>query len=107
MRENTSFLKLQPLLVGVCEWCGKSCSDMDATCSLTCEAQVARLEADRGRRIVRTLMRWRRSRGRKGTEGEGQLMAISKTIDRYLKIDQQRRQTETENRRATKETDHD
>lgn len=96
---HTSFLKLKPLLVGVCEWCGKSCSDMDATCSTSCEAQVARLEATRGRMVLRDLMRWRKARGRKGSEGEGQLMAISRMVDGFIRDDRLRRERAQEKRR--------
>lgn len=96
---RTNILDKEPLTPGTCEWCGKDCEMEDACCSLTCEAQLARLEAAQGRIILRHLKKWRKHRGRKGTPGEGAMTEIAAMTDKFLKNDRLRRESEGAKRR--------
>lgn len=89
---RTNFLDKTPLTPGVCEWCGKLCEMEDAACSLSCEAQLNRLEATQGRMVLRALKRWRKHRGRKGTPGEGAMTEVAEVVDGFLKSDRIRRE---------------
>ena len=89
---KTSMLDTEPLAPGTCEWCGKVCELEDATCSLSCEAQLVRLEAAQGRIVVRTLKKWRKHRGRKGTPGEGAITEVAALVDGFNKNDRIRRE---------------
>lgn len=89
---KTSMLDTEPLTPGTCEWCGKTCELEDATCSLTCEAQLVRLEAAQGRLVIRTMKKWRKHRGRKGTPGEGAITEVASLVDGFNKNDRIRRE---------------
>jgi len=89
---KTNMLDKDPLTPGTCEWCGNDCELDDAACSLSCEAQLNRLEATQGRMVLRTLKRWRKHSGRKGTPGEGAFSEITSMIDLFLRTDRQRRE---------------
>lgn len=96
---KTNMLNKDPLTPGTCEWCGKDCEVEDACCSLSCEAQLARLEAVQGTKIIRILKRWRKNRGRKGTPGEGAMTEATALVDRFLKNDRRRREEAANQRR--------
>lgn len=81
-----------PLTPGTCEWCGKPCEEEDVACSLSCEAQLNRLDAAQGKVVLRVLKRWRKHRGRKGTPGEGAMTEVATVVDRFLRNDRQRRE---------------
>lgn len=89
---KTNALDKIPLTPGVCEWCGNICEMEDVACSLSCEAQLHRLEAYQGRTVLRSLKRWRKHRGRKGTPGEGAMTEVANIIDLFLKTDRLRRE---------------
>ena len=89
---QTNALLKEPLTPGTCEWCGKVCEMEDVACSLSCEAQLHRLEAIQGRAVLRGLKRWRRYRGARGTAGEGLLTEISALVDTFLRTDRERRE---------------
>lgn len=89
---KTNLMDHIPLTPGTCEWCGKDCEMEDIACSLSCEAQLNRLDAAQGKIILRVLKRWRKHRGRKGTPGEGAMSEVAQITDRFLRIDRQRRE---------------
>ena len=89
---KTNLMDKTPLTPGVCEWCGQLCEEDDVACSLTCEAQLNRLEAAQGKIVLRVLKRWRKHRGRKGTPGEGAMTEAAGLVDRFLKNDRVRRE---------------
>lgn len=89
---KTSMLKTTPMTPGTCEWCGKNCELEDAACSLSCEAQLLRLEATQGRMILRTLKLWRKHRGRKDTPGQGAMTEVTAMVDSFLRNDRLRRE---------------
>ena len=89
---KTNALDKTPLTPGTCEWCGKNCELEDVACSLSCEAQLHRVEAVQGRMILRTLKRWRKHRGAKGSPGEGAITEVAQMVDAFLKNDRQRRE---------------
>ena len=89
---KTNALDKTPLTPGVCEWCGKLCELEDVACSLSCEAQLHRVEAVQGRMVLRTLKRWRKHRGAKGSPGEGAITEVAQLVDSFLKNDRQRRE---------------
>ena len=89
---KTNALDKDPITPGTCEWCGKICEMEDVACCLSCEAQLHRLEAAQGRLIVRTLKRWRKYRGSKGTPGEGAMTEVAKLVDGFLRTDRLRRE---------------
>lgn len=89
---RTTMLDTEPLTPGICEWCGKITELENVACSLTCEAQLRRLEAQQGRDVLRALKRWRKFRGRKGTPGEGAMTEVAVVIDRFLQGDRRRRE---------------
>lgn len=95
---RTSVLKRDPLFPGICEVCGKPCELEDAVCGITCEAELGRREREQGREVLRLLKRWRRYRGRKGTPGEGAISQVAETVDRFLRLDRERRDTLTQQR---------
>lgn len=97
---QTNMLNKDPMTPGTCEWCGKDCEVEDACCSLSCEAQLARLEAVQGTKVIRILKRWRKNRGRKGTPGEGAMTEATVLVDRFLKNDRRRREEAALKRRA-------
>lgn len=102
---QTNALLKEPLTPGTCEWCGKVCELEDVACSLSCEAQLHRLEAIQGRAVLRGLKRWRRYRGARGTAGEGLLTEISALVDAFLRADRERREAHQLNqRRAAQKT---
>lgn len=96
---QTNALLKEPLTPGTCEWCGKVCELEDVACSLSCEAQLHRLEAVQGRAVLRGLKRWRRYRGARGTAGEGLLTEISALVDAFLRADRERREAHQLNQR--------
>lgn len=100
---KTNMLNKDPLTPGTCEWCGKDCEVEDACCSLSCEAQLARLEAVQGTKVIRILKRWRKNRGRKGTPGEGAMTEATALVDRFLKNDRRRREEAALKRRVEAE----
>ena len=107
---KTNLIEKEPLTPGTCEWCGKPCEPEDAACSLSCEAQLARLEATQGKAVLRILKKWRKHRGRKGTPGEGAMSEAAALVDRFLKADRLRREEAGRKRRLaeaeeTKEAD--
>lgn len=89
---KTNLLDKDPLTPGTCEWCGKPCEMEDVACSLSCEAQLVRLEAQQGSEVLRTLKRWRKHRGRKDTPGEGAMTEVTTMVDRFLRLDRVRRE---------------
>jgi len=89
---RTNLMDSTPLTPGTCEWCGKDCEVEDAACSLSCEAQLVRLESAQGKIVLRVLKRWRKHRGRKGTPGEGAMTEVAKLTDRFLRNDRMRRE---------------
>lgn len=89
---KTNLIDNTPLTPGTCEWCGKLCEEEDTACSLSCEAQLLRLEAAQGRAVLRTLKRWRKHRGRKDTPGQGAIGEVAALVDRFLKTDRMRRE---------------
>jgi len=88
-----AMVKVVPLTPGTCEWCGLDCHPESATCSLSCEAQLRRLEAEQGRMVVRELKLWRKHRGRKDTPGQGAISKAAALVDTFLKNDRIRRET--------------
>lgn len=96
---RTSMLDTEPLAPGTCEWCGKDCELEDAACSLSCEAQLVRLEAAQGRLVIRTMKKWRKHRGRKGTPGEGAISEVATLVDGFNKQDRLRREKLSARRR--------
>jgi hypothetical protein len=92
-------LDTKPITPGTCEWCGKDCELEDAACSLSCEAQLLRLEATQGRIVLRTLKLWRKHRGRKDTPGQGAMTEVAAVVDRFLKADRLRREEMGQKRR--------
>ena len=96
---KTSMLDTKPITPGTCEWCGKDCELEDAACSLTCEAQLLRLEATQGRIVLRTLKLWRKHRGRKDTPGQGAMTEVAALVDSFLKTDRLRREEAAQKRR--------
>lgn len=89
---RTNALDKIPITPGTCEWCGKDCEEEDVACSMSCEAQLHRLEAYQGRTVLRILKRWRKHSGRKGSPGEGLFSEVSETISSFLRTDRQRRE---------------
>lgn len=89
---KTTMLEKDPLTPGTCEWCGKTCELADAACSLSCEAQLVRLEAAQGKMTLRVLKRWRKYRGRKDTPGEGAISEVAAMVDKFLRNDRLRRE---------------
>ena len=96
---KTNLLNKDPLFPGTCEWCGKVCELEDSCCSLSCEAQLNRLEATQGRIVLRVLKRWRKHSGRKGSPGEGAFSEITQHADRFLRNDRLRREKHQQQRR--------
>jgi hypothetical protein len=96
---RTNALLKEPLTPGTCEWCGKICELEDVACSLSCEAQLHRLEAVQGRAVLRGLKRWRKYRGARGTAGEGLITEISALVDAFMKGDRERREGHQRNQR--------
>jgi len=95
----SNMLDAKPMLNGTCEYCGADCDPMQATCSLTCEAQLRRLEAAQGRLVIRHMKRWRLSRTH---ESRNAMMAlVTPTVDRFLRNDQARREKANAERRAS------
>lgn len=89
---KTTMLDTKPITPGTCEWCGKDCELEDSACSLSCEAQLLRLEATQGRIVLRTLKLWRKHRGRKDTPGQGAMTEVAALVDKFLKDDRLRRE---------------
>lgn len=89
---RTTMLDTEPLTPGICEWCGAITELENVACSLTCEAQLRRLEAQQGRDVLRALKRWRKFRGRKNTPGEGAMTEVATVVDRFLQTDRKRRE---------------
>lgn len=89
---HQTMFKNEPLTPGFCEWCGTQCDPVSYCCSLRCEAQLRRLEAEQGRQLIRTLKTWRKFSGRSGTPGEGLFSKITKKMDAFLRTDRQRRE---------------
>lgn len=89
---KTNLMDKTPLTPGTCEWCGQLCEEDDVACSLSCEAQLNRLEAAQGKIVLRVLKRWRKHRGRKGTPGEGAMTEAATIVDRFLRNDRERRE---------------
>lgn len=98
MRNN--LVEQEPLYPGTCEWCGKDCELLDTACSLSCEAQLVRLEAAQGKRVLRVLKKWRKHRGRKGSPGEGAMTEVTQMVDRFLQNDRRRREEAAHSRRV-------
>lgn len=96
---QTNALLKEPLTPGFCEWCGNVCELEDVACSLSCEAQIHRLEAVQGRAVLRGLKRWRRYRGARGTAGEGLLTEISAIVDSFMRGDRERKEGHQLNKR--------
>ena len=96
---KTTMLDTKPITPGTCEWCGKDCELEDSACSLSCEAQLLRLEATQGRIVLRTLKLWRKHRGRKDTPGQGAMTEVAALVDKFLKDDRLRREEAGEKRR--------
>ncbi len=97
---RTSMLDTKPITPGTCEWCGKDCELEDSACSLSCEAQMVRLEAVQGRMVLRTLKVWRKHRGRKDTPGQGAMTEVAAMVDGFLRTDRLRREEACAKRRA-------
>lgn len=97
---RTTMMESEPLTPGTCEWCGNITELENVACSLSCEAQLYRLEALQGRAVLRYLKRWRMHRGRKGTPGEGQISEVAAIVDRFLRNDRMRREEEQAAKRA-------
>lgn len=97
---KTSMLDTKPLTPGTCEWCGKDCELEDSACSLSCEAQMVRLEAVQGRMVLRVLKVWRKHRGGKGTPGQGAMTEAAAMVDGFLRTDRLRREEAGAKRRA-------
>lgn len=97
MLTKTAMFDSRPMLTGTCEWCGKDCSPDYATCSLSCEAQLRRLEASQGRTVIRAIKRWR-LKPNHAIRSE-MLTELSLKIDRYLRQDQRRREKMNAERR--------
>jgi hypothetical protein len=89
---KTTMLDTKPITPGTCEWCGKDCELEDSACSLSCEAQLRRLEGTQGRMVLRSLKLWRKHRGRKDTPGQGSMTEVAALVDRFLKDDRLRRE---------------
>ena len=96
---KTNLLDTKPITPGTCEWCGKDCELEDTACSLSCEAQMRRLEAVQGRTVLRVLKLWRKHSGRKGSPGEGAFSEVTATVDRFLRTDRTRREEAGQQRR--------
>jgi hypothetical protein len=97
MKKN--LLDTKPITPGTCEWCGKECELEDTACSLSCEAQMRRLEAVQGRTVLRVLKLWRKHSGRKGSPGEGAFSEVTAMVDRFLRTDRTRREEAGQKRR--------
>ena len=97
---DVSALHKDPITPGCCEWCGQDCPEDQPCCSLSCFAQLHRLEAVQGRMVLRELKAWRKHRGRKGTPGEGVMSTIAAIVDGFLKTDRVRRENAAAQRRA-------
>lgn len=98
---QTNALLKTPLTPGTCEWCGNPCEVEDVACSLSCEAQIHRVEAVQGRAVLRGLKRWRKYRGARGSAGEGLLTEISLLVDSFSRADRQRREQHQLNKRRS------
>lgn len=96
---QTNALLKTPLTPGICEWCGNPCEVEDVACSLSCEAQIHRVEALQGRAVLRGLKRWRKYRGARGSAGEGLLTEISLLVDAFSRADRERREKHQLNKR--------
>lgn len=97
---KTNLLDKAPLTPGACEWCGSLCELEDACCSLSCEAQMARLEAVQGQAVVRALKTWRLARN--NAARQEMLAVAAPMVDRFLRSDQRRRERLGAERRAAK-----
>ena len=96
---KTTMLDNKPMTPGTCEWCGNDCNPAGAACSLSCEAQMHRLEAVQGRMVLRILKRWRMHSGRKGSPGEGAFSEVTAMVDRFRRNDRLRREEMGQQRR--------
>lgn len=103
-----TILRAQPLTPGICEWCGDPTSRPDAiACTLTHEAMIRRLEGERGRTVLRALMRWRKTRGRRGeSDPEGSIVSLSRLVDSFLQEDRLRRERAQQARRLKEQEAH-
>lgn len=96
---KTTMLDTKPITPGTCEWCGKDCELEDSACSLSCEAQLRRLEGTQGWIVLRQLKLWRKYRGRKDTPGQGTMTEVAALVDRFLREDRLRREEAGQKRR--------
>lgn len=87
---KTSMLDVTPLTPGTCEWCGKNCELENTACSLSCEAQLRRLEAAQGLMVIRALKGWRRSPNH-AARNEA-IAKIVPMVDGFLRTDRERRE---------------
>lgn len=88
---KTTLLDKDPLIPGTCEWCGKDCELEDTCCSLSCEAQLHRIEAVQGRMLIRAIKRWRIKPNHAGRTD--MLRELQSKVDRMLRTDRRRRET--------------
>ncbi len=49
-------------------------------------------EAAQAKLVIRSLKRWRRYRGRKGTPGEGAISHVARLVDKMLQADRRNRE---------------
>lgn len=87
-----------PLTPGTCEYCGNDCQPDDVACSLSCEAQLNRLEALQGRAVIRALKRWRMKPNHAARNAA--VAEVVPVVDRFLRSDRKRRERHGEERRA-------
>lgn len=92
---------VEPLLVGVCEWCGKECDEEDTACCISCEAQLARLEANQGRKVLRLLKKWRLKPNHDNRNAA--VSEVSALVDKFNRIDRVRREEAGAARRRAEE----
>lgn len=100
---KTNMIDKTPLTPGICEWCGDICEEEDHCCSLSCEAQLARLEAARGQAVIRVMMSWRagklpvddakkKKHGYSNAARAAIMATVTPMLDKFLRIDRKRRE---------------
>lgn len=87
---RNTLLETKPITPGTCEWCGKDCDPTDNACSLSCEAQLRRLETSQGQMVLRELKFWRKSPNH-AARNEA-IAKIVPMVDTFLRNDRLRRE---------------
>lgn len=73
-----------------CDQCGAKIGPGRRFCSTPCRVDYWKLARVRGARMYERLYRWRMYRGKKGTEGAGQLSELARMLDEWHAEDTKR-----------------